>query len=123
MRLRKFLIAIVVVLIVLAIFCCGYTAGKNRTTKIELSVSIPAHVLLYQSIKEGNSNKAACYTGMILMGKITRYKELKNDWFFRITAGSKIFNSTNMQEYVNEARKIIELEKTNLVTIGPEISN
>jgi len=97
--------------------------GKNYVTKREISVSIPAHVLLYQNIKNGNSNKAACYTGMILMGKIARYEELKNDWFFRMTAGSKLFNSTNMQEYVNEARKIIEAEKTNLITIGPEISN
>ena len=122
MQLKKVLLGMAGVLIAFAIFCGGYTTGKNRVLKRELNISIPVHVQIYRSIKDGDSSKASGLTSMVLMGKVARYDSVKDDWLFRLTAGSELFDSTNLQKYVAEARDITMAEKTNLVTLGSETS-
>jgi len=122
MQLKKLLFGLACVLVVFATFCAGYTAGKNRSVKRELNVSIPVLVQIYRSIKDGNSNKASGLTSMVLMGKIDRYDSLMDDWLFRLTTGSELFDSAKLQKYVAEARGITKAERTNLITLGPETS-
>jgi hypothetical protein len=120
MQLKKLQLGLAGTFITFAIFCAGYTAGKNRAAKRELNVSIPFHVHVYRSIKKGDLNKAAGLTSMMLMGKLSRYDSLTNNLFFRLTAGTQLFDSITLQKYVAEAREITRAEKTNLVTLGPE---
>lgn len=120
MQLKKLLLGVAGVMVAFAIFFGGYTAGKNRIVKRELNVSIPLQVQVYRSIKDGDLNKASGLTSMVLMGKIARYDSLKDDWLFRLTAGSELFDSTTLQKYVAVARDITKAEKTNLVTLGSE---
>lgn len=120
MRLKKLLLGLAGLLIAFAVFCSGYAAGKNRTVKRELNVSIPVHVEIYRRIKAGELDRASTLTGMVLMGKVARYDALKDDWLFRLTAGSELFDSARLQKYVAEARDITIAERSNLVTLGPE---
>ena len=119
MRLKRFIPLLSCILITVIAFYCGYTTGRNRLVKRELNSSIPLNVLIYRSIKDNNPNKAAGQIGMVLMGKIDRYDSLQNDWIFKMTTGNHSFDSEKLQKYIAEARNIILIEKTNLITIGP----
>lgn len=101
------------------IFGAGYKTGKNRNIKRELNASIPVNVLVYQTIKQGDPDKAATQISMILRGKVERYDSLRNDWLFQVAGGSGLADSTRLHESVAQARKITAEEKTNLVTIMP----
>jgi hypothetical protein len=109
-----------IMIVLVGSFYGGYMFGKNRTVKRELSVTIPFHVHVYRSIKAGNSNQASGLTAMALRGKIARYASLKKDLGFRITGGAALFESSQLQKYVDEAFEITDAERTNLVTIGAE---
>jgi hypothetical protein len=99
------------------VFYAGYATGKYRIVIRELNVSIPVNVHLYQTIKQGDRDKAATLISMILMGKLDRYDSLTNDLLFRLAGGGKLLDSARFQESITEARKIVAEEKTNLVTV------
>lgn len=119
MQLKRFVSVLVVLVVGTVLFSVGYSVGKNRTVRRELSVAVPMHVQIYRSAKLGETNKVAGLASMVLMGKISRYDSLESDWWFRTTGGGGLFQSSNLQMYVQEARTIIATEHSNLVTIVP----
>ena len=95
----------------------GHTLGRNRRIESDLIVSIPMYLSIYKDIRSGETNRAASYATMSLMSKVDRYDVSSRSIIFRITSSGKVANSSWLRSKVEEARKVIAQEKTNLISI------
>jgi len=104
-------------------FVIGWHLGVLRFSKADIAVTIPVHNTVHEAIRTGNTNRAMTVTGMVLAGKLGRYRSLSNNIVFRLTYGKKLLESTNFQKTLNTADRIVASHRTNITLVTTNILN
>jgi hypothetical protein len=120
-RLNPFLAIGGCLLLVCCAFISGYTLAKNERAVSEFRVMIPMGVKTYDSIKEGDVEQAANLTAISLSSKVLRYESMKDTFFFRVVGGEGLSKSVTFQQSLQQAKNLLAVEMTNMVTIKTRI--